>query len=147
MTGRASIVLLVMSLVFLASVAVISWKDSNSAKHTIMPLGDSLTKGCCSVPLPTCDLGYRHSLYLKLTQANHLVKFVGSQSHPQDDCGSSNIPFDFDREHEGYYDKTADWIRDRVGALLQANPAKIVLLHIGTNDLRFGQDPGDIVTK
>ncbi|GJL49551.1 MAG: hypothetical protein NPIRA01_07780 [Nitrospirales bacterium] len=30
---------------------------------------------------------------------------------------------------------------------LQANPAQIVLLHIGTNDLRSGQDPGEIVTE
>ncbi|WP_454064057.1 GDSL-type esterase/lipase family protein [Candidatus Nitrospira salsa] len=112
-----------------------------------MPLGDSLTKGCCPVPPPACDLGYRYSLYRKLSQANHVVNFVGSQTHPQDDCASSDIPFDFDREHEGYYDKTADWVRDRVRVFLQANPAKIVLLHIGTNDLRSGQEPSDIVME
>jgi len=82
-----------------------------------------------------------------LNQADYWVNFVGSQEHPQDDCASPDIPFDFDREHEGYYDKTADWMRDRVGGFLQANPARIVLLHIGTNDLRSGQDPNEIVSE
>ncbi|WP_447969618.1 GDSL-type esterase/lipase family protein [Nitrospira sp. M1] len=112
-----------------------------------MPLGDSLTQGCCQVPSRACDLGYRHPLYLQLTQAGYFVNFVGSQHHPQDDCALPGNSIDFDSEHEGYYDKTADWIRDRVVEFLQANPAEIVLLHIGTNDLRSGQDPHEIVTE
>jgi len=146
MIGKRAIVLLILCLVVLIGIAVITWRGLVDAEITIMPLGDSLTKGCCQVP-PACDHGYRHSLYRNLTQADHLVNFVGSQTHPQDDCALNDIPFDFDREHEGYYDKTADWVRDRVRMFLQANPAQIVLLHIGTNDLRSGQDPGAIVTE
>ncbi|GJL64881.1 MAG: hypothetical protein NPIRA04_35350 [Nitrospirales bacterium] len=146
MMERKSIVLLVMGLVFLVGIAVLSWREAMLPQSTIMLLGDSLTKGCCQVP-PACDIGYRHTLYHKLKQADYLVNFVGSLTHPQDDCALPDILFDFDREHEGYYDKTADWIRDRVEGFLQTNPAQIVLLHIGTNDLRSGQDPSEIVTE
>jgi lysophospholipase L1-like esterase len=97
----------------------------------IMPLGDSITKGLGSGPDHN---GYRRPLYFKLVENGFEVDFVGSQGH-----GSP----DFDLEHEGYPGRKAQWIAERVGGFLKANPCHVVLLHIGTNDLRFAS-VGDI---
>ena len=64
---------------------------------------------------------------LQLTGAGYAVEFVGSQT--------SGTPLDFDRDHEGHSGWRADQIRDNVYNWLETNPAEIVLLHIGTNDV------------
>jgi lysophospholipase L1-like esterase len=100
----------------------------------IMPLGDSITEGTSG---STDDTGYRRSLYLQLTNAGYDVNFVGSQN--------SGIPNDFDKDHEGWSGWRADQIEGSIYTWLQSNPADIVLLHIGTNDITDGdQDPNEI---
>ncbi len=93
----------------------------------IMPLGDSITRGFTG---STDDTGYRRSLYLSLTAAGYNVDFVGSLQ--------DGIPTDFDNDHEGHGGKTADYIRDNIYGWLVDNPADIILLHIGTNDISLG---------
>ena len=88
----------------------------------IMPLGDSITKGSQSSSL----VGYRQQLYLSLTTNDYVVDFVGSQINGTDD---------FDKNHEGHSGRTDDWIASNVYSFLSTNPADVVLLHIGTNDL------------
>jgi lysophospholipase L1-like esterase len=95
-----------------------------------MPLGDSITRGSGSTNLN----GYRRPLFRKLEAASHSVDFVGSQLN-----GST----DFDRNHEGHSGWSADGdstysIADNVFNFLGHNPADIVLLHIGTNDIEEG---------
>jgi lysophospholipase L1-like esterase len=101
-----------------------------------MPLGDSITSGVGS----TNNNGYRKPLYLKLTEAGYNFDFVGSQTNG-----------DFaDPNHEGH----SGWHADTTGTndilgqiynLLAVNPADIVLLHIGTNDISVGgQDANEI---
>ncbi len=111
---------------------------SVGATVRIMPLGDSITRGCCPSQ-SGCDLGYRYPLYEKLLAEGLDVDFVGSQQHPQDACSVHGVPTDFDRDHEGYYGRKADGVRDNIygtgGDWLTHNPADIVLLEIGTNDL------------
>lgn len=102
----------------------------------IMALGDSITRGCCRPGYENCDIGYRHHLYTKLDSEGYNFEFVGSQQHPKSSCGDANTPTNFDRDHEGHYNKTTQWISDNVSAKLQLNSPDIVLLHIGTNDLR-----------
>jgi lysophospholipase L1-like esterase len=103
----------------------------------IMPLGDSITRGSGSTSIN----GYRKPLYQMLIAEGHWIDFIGGQ---QD--GSS----DFDRNHEGHSGWSADGgsrgsIANNVYSFLTANPADIVLLHIGTNDVQEGhQDPADI---
>jgi uncharacterized repeat protein (TIGR02543 family) len=87
--------------------------------HKIMPLGDSITLG-----YPGLD-GYRKDLYLDLNNSGFSVDFVGSQSD-----GMS-----FDPNHEGHIGYNASNIRDGVYNWLINNPADVVLLHIGTNDM------------
>jgi len=92
----------------------------------IMPLGDSITRGMKS----TDTNGYRKSLYLNLTSSNYNVDFVGSQTD-----GVFADP-----NHEGHDGWHANQIRDDVYNWLVDNPADVVLLHIGTNDISYGDE-------
>lgn len=88
----------------------------------VMPLGDSITDG-----FPTRN-GYRATLYNALTNAGYAVDFVGTQY-------KGNFA---DPDHEGHNGWRADQIRDNVYGWLTTNPARVVLLHIGTNDISLG---------
>lgn len=92
-----------------------------------MPLGDSITYGVGSLS----SAGYRQPLYQSLLDAGYSVDFVGSQT--------SDFPEGFDGDHEGHIAWRADQIRANVTAWLNSNPADIVLLHIGTNDITEGE--------
>ncbi|MGA9363632.1 MAG: invasin domain 3-containing protein, partial [Bacteroidota bacterium] len=108
--------------------------DSTYSQIRIMPLGDSITKG---VTGSSDSTGYRRALYLSLTGAGYSVNFVGSQANGH--------PTDFDRAHEGHGGWRADQIRDSISGWLTKNPADIILLHIGTNDISQGQTVGSTV--
>ena len=95
----------------------------------VMPLGDSITVGVLG---SSNDTGYRRELWLSQAAAGHTLNFVGS--------GSTGVPGDFDKHHEGHAGMRADEIRDGVTGWLNANSADVVLLHIGTNDISQGQD-------
>lgn len=105
--------------------------QSCDAPLRVMPLGDSITRGSGS-PFFT---GYRQPLYTNLRGAGYDVDFVGDERNG----GGTALSFDID--NEGHSGETADWIADRVFSFLNANPADIVLLHIGTNDLLNGDTP------
>ncbi len=103
----------------------------------IMPLGDSITRGWYGSPN---SHGYRKPLYDRLTNAGHSFDFVGSQT-------DGNFA---DPHHEGRDGWHADTtgtndILGQVYNWLTANPADIVLLHIGTNDITAGgQNAGEV---
>lgn len=97
----------------------------------IMPLGNSITRGS-GTPFFT---GYRQPLYINLRGAGYDVDFVGSERNG----GGTALPFDLD--NEGHSGQAAEWIADRVITFLNENPADIVLLHVGTNDLQNGDAP------
>jgi lysophospholipase L1-like esterase len=97
----------------------------------VMPLGDSITVG-----YPGLD-GYRTSLYQNLISSHFLVNFVGSQNN-----GTG-----LDNDNEGHLGYSATQINDNVIGWLDNNPADIVLLHIGTNDIESGQNAASIVTE
>ncbi len=109
----------------------------------IMPLGNSITEGLAG---SSDDTGYRRSLYLSLTGAGYVIDFVGSDA--------DGIPTDFDRDHEGHGGWRADQIRDNIYGWLEAqdgpgndDPVKIVLLHIGTNDISGGEDSSAVAAE
>jgi hypothetical protein len=101
-----------------------------------MPLGDSITTGDFSLPSsPDSEqVGYRRKLYLDLEglSPNYGINFVGSNSN-----GST----DHDKDNEGHGGGCAtgpcsyDVIDTNIVGWLSANPADIVLLHIGINDI------------
>lgn len=99
----------------------------------IMPMGDSLTSGWDPTN-PTYFVGYRQRLYLGLKQAGFNVDFVGSLSN-----GGTAVP-PFDLDHEGHNGYRADQVATDVYGWLVGNPADIVLLHIGTNDISGGNE-------
>ena len=101
----------------------------------IMPLGDSITEG--SNGLITDDnymASYRQKLYLDLIGSGYNVNFVGSLQ-----SGNLLTPA-FDTDHEGHagYSAACTYgpaVVTYVYNWLTANPADVVLLHIGTNDV------------
>jgi len=104
----------------------------------IMPLGDSITGGSAfnGVNFGTGDLrvGYRKPLFDTLDISGYKFDFVGSLEH-----GWAVLP-DFQHEgHGGWSAFDIAWGRnpgtDGVFVWLDDNPADIVLLHAGTNDL------------
>ena len=94
-------------------------------------MGDSVTSG---VP---DDEGYRKNLYLDLNDSSFNVDFVGSQN-------SGTGP---DNDNEGHVGYHANDIMANVYGWLVDNPADVVLLHIGTNDIGGGQVAAGIVAE
>jgi lysophospholipase L1-like esterase len=110
-----------------------------AASVRIMPLGDSITNGSSSGVVPDSPqyyLSYRKALRDQLATRGYQIDYVGSQV-------SGNAIFS-DAQHEGHGGWVADGgpadvsIRPNVYNFLVANPADIVLLHIGTNDVGAG---------
>jgi lysophospholipase L1-like esterase len=122
---KSTLRLFLISLMFLGPIF-----GAAGAEVKIMPLGDSITSGVGS----TSFNGYRKPLYQALTAAGYDFDFVGGQADG-----------DFlDLNHEGHNGWHADTagtsdILGQVYNWLTANPADIVLLHIGTNDITYGE--------
>lgn len=105
----------------------------------IMPLGNSITAGYGSGDAPTSDpyfIGYRRPLYLSMVTASYYFDFVGSL-----EGGSASTGPTFDYDHEGHGGARAEQIASSVVSYLTANPADVILLHIGTNDVAQNQGP------
>jgi hypothetical protein len=136
-------------LIFFHSVSVST--TFAQVKVRIMPLGDSITNGNASGVVPDSDeyyVAYRKALWDSLAAAGYGIDFVGSQR-----SGWLADP-GLDEDHEGHPGAQADGgnpatdLVDNVYAWLDANPASIVLLHIGTNDIsRDNQTPVQIVNE
>lgn len=101
----------------------------------IMPLGDSITLGYNG---SNSDLGgYRSNLETGLSE-DYAFDFVGSLNYGPDN---------FDNDHEGHGGWHADEIASSIYQWLIANPAEVVLLHIGTNDISYGQNAEGIAVE
>ena len=87
----------------------------------IMPLGDSITDG---IFVPGA---YRIKLWKNITDAGYKVDFVGSLSNGPSELG--------DKDHEGHSGWRIDQIDANINAWMTTYKPKIVLLHIGTNDI------------
>ena len=90
----------------------------------IMPLGDSITYGIGATP----NDSYRTDLYNRLTEAGLNVDFVGSVQ-------SGTGP---DPDNEGHPGWSISQISEQVAGWLQTYQPDVILLHIGTNDMRSG---------
>jgi len=93
----------------------------------IMPLGDAVTAG--STDGTNVTSGYRQALRNLLIDKGYSVEFVGGQSIAPD-------------RHEGHLGDrgTTARIAANIEGWLNANPADIVLLHVGTQDFVAGGD-------
>ena len=90
----------------------------------VMPLGDSITYGIGATPRDS----YRTDLYDRLTRAGVRVDFVGSVQ-----SGTGTDP-----DNEGHPGWTVSQISDRIDGWLATYRPDVILLHIGTNDMRSG---------
>lgn len=105
----------------------------------IMPLGDSITEGVESnkptlLPLEGQRVGYRQALYTRLVAEGYPVDFVGSLKQG----AAAGL---VDQDHEGHGAFTQSEVAAGVTDWLNQNPADVVLLHIGTNDVPGQADP------
>lgn len=100
----------------------------------IMPAGDSLTVGT-----DRDRGGYRGPLWARL-RARGRGKFdlVGA---------NRDGPFAIDRDHEAFPGITADGLAARLEADLPAHAPDVVLLQVGTGDLRAGAAPEVVVGR
>jgi chitodextrinase len=98
----------------------------------IMPLGDSITQQSTASP------SYRYYLWNDLLNNGYdNVDFVGSNTQTWDNGNPPQLLFD--QNHEGHGGYRADEIAANAAFWISQNPADIVLLHAGTNDLEQGQ--------
>lgn len=88
----------------------------------IMPLGDSITRGIGYTPLD----GYRTDLRSRLIHAGWKIDMVGAGT---DGTGP-------DRDHEGHPSCTIAEVTTIVADRLAVYRPNIILLHLGTNDMR-----------
>jgi hypothetical protein len=93
----------------------------------ILPVGDSLTQGCCI----DVQGGYRDPLRNLLTNAGFVSDFIGTQSDID--------PALSDKDHEGHPGYSISMLRDGLGIWLKkAGQADVVLLLAGTVDIWTG---------
>jgi len=116
--------------------------DMCSTPVKIMPLGDSITHGYNGQITDNDYMAsYRRQLYFDLVGGGYNVDFVGSLQSGV----LLNPQFDIDHEgHDGYsahmiandlnIEGVGDCRNNCVTEWLSANPADVILLHIGTND-------------
>ncbi len=110
-------------------------------ERRIMPFGDSITAGVTNFTGATGDrplipnrVGYRQTLNDALRADGYPIDFVGSEQ-----AGTAAGLADADHQgHPGF--KTAQLIAN-VGAWLDENPADVMLIHVGTNDLSRNAAP------
>ncbi|OPX44081.1 xyloglucanase Xgh74A precursor [Ruminiclostridium hungatei] len=97
-----------------------------STPTVIMPLGDSITDG---LVVPG---GYRIKLWKSITDNGQKVDFVGSLSNGPAELG--------DKNHEGHSGWRIDQLDTNINSWMTTYKPKIVLLHIGTNDVAQNTD-------
>ena len=97
---------------------------------TIMPLGDSITQA-----RPPQN-SYRRPLWHLLQNAGYNFDFVGNL---QNGSGGPAPNPDFDLDHEGHWGWTVDQMLGYIDGPAASHQPDIVLLHLGTNDIRNDQ--------
>jgi acyl-CoA thioesterase-1 len=101
---------------------------------TIMPIGDSITSG------KTGWSTYRCYLDGMLNDAGVSFDFVGriSSPYPGKPYGCATV---FDQDHEGWWGKRVDEVIDDVTASVEVLQPAVALIHLGSNDLYWGEGP------
>ncbi|MEL6603462.1 MAG: SGNH/GDSL hydrolase family protein, partial [Cyanobacteria bacterium J06614_10] len=107
--------------------------SGNNGVFEIMPLGDSITRGAEFGPngsISNRDLqsGYR----------DHLSNLLNNDGVNFDFVGSQNNGVGFDTDHEGHGGWKINQIASNITNWLASSRPEIILLKIGTNDMRDG---------
>ncbi len=108
----------------------------------VMPLGDSITDGCCGENTKSMGASYRLELFHLSLINNKKLTFVGSHSSGPNTVDNVAFP----KKQEGHSGWTiADGggragLQAQVAGWLKATPPDIVTLMIGTNDVDISLD-------
>jgi hypothetical protein len=100
----------------------------------VMPLGDSITQ------VGGTNMGFKGYLLDKLLAARTRVDYVGSQVA----SGPSQLR---DRQHEGHSGWQNSNFQPTVGGFVAKYGPDVIVLHIGTNDIRSNVDADTAITR
>ncbi|KAE9364197.1 carbohydrate esterase family 3 protein [Stipitochalara longipes BDJ] len=122
--------------IFLLVVLFLGTVCAQKQKIRYMPFGDSITEIVC----------WRGLLWTKLQEGDFTnIDFVGSGTN-QNPAGCSTANYDKDNEgHSGFLAIDIANKKQLVG-WLQKNPADIITMHLGTNDVGAQHKTEDIIT-
>jgi lysophospholipase L1-like esterase len=119
---------------------------TSGAACAILPLGDSITEGCCVSP----EGGYRIELFHQALANGKNITFVGSLTNGPATVDSKTFP----QHHEGHGGYTIDSGTGHNGIsgqitdnALSSYKPNIVLLMIGTNDINGNIDTANAPTR
>ncbi|HET9960061.1 MAG TPA: SGNH/GDSL hydrolase family protein [Polyangiaceae bacterium] len=93
----------------------------------IMPIGDSITEGCCTAPMG----GYRIELYHQALTNKKNITFVGTLTNGPGMVDGQAFP----QRHEGHGGWKISQIAGVVDKAISSSHPHVVLLKIGTNDI------------
>ncbi|WP_424937745.1 MULTISPECIES: SGNH/GDSL hydrolase family protein [Bacteria] len=115
-----------------ATVAVPLVVQTRAEPIRLMPFGDSITEGDGSGRL-TANAGYRYQFQRAMRDARVEVDMVGSLRN-----GNAAI---VDPDHEGHRGWTSGQLLSRCDAWFVSARPETVVIHAGTNDAFFNNDP------
>jgi lysophospholipase L1-like esterase len=98
----------------------------------VMPVGDSITEGCCTAPMG----GYRIELYHQALTNNKNITFVGTLTNGPSTVDGKPFP----QHHEGHGGWKIAQIAGVIDNAISSSKPHIVLLKIGTNDINGNDD-------
>jgi len=105
----------------------------------IMPVGDSITEGCCTQPMG----GYRIELFSQALTNDKNITFVGTLSN-----GPGNVDGQpFPPKHEGHGGWKISQIAGVIDSAINSSKPHIVLLKIGTNDINGNDNISNAPTR
>lgn len=112
---------------------------TNGDPCAVLPLGDSITEGCCNF-----EGGYRAQLFRRAVMDGKNLTFTGTLANGPTTVENQPFP----RQHEGHGGFTIDGISGQVTEEAIADDVPhIVLLMIGTNDLNGNVDVNQAPTR
>jgi lysophospholipase L1-like esterase len=105
----------------------------------IMPVGDSITEGCCTQPMG----GYRIELFRQALTNDKNITFVGTLSNGPGNVDGQTFP----PKHEGHGGWKISQIAGVIDNAISSSKPHIVLLKIGTNDINGNDNISNAPTR
>jgi lysophospholipase L1-like esterase len=105
------------------------------AACAVMPVGDSITEGCCTAPMG----GYRIELYHQALTNKKDITFVGTLTNGPSTVDGQKFP----QSHEGHGGWKINQIAGVIDNAISKSKPNIVILKIGTNDINGNDNVTD----
>jgi lysophospholipase L1-like esterase len=105
----------------------------------IMPVGDSITEGCCTAPMG----GYRMELFHQALTNGKNITFVGTLMNGPGTVDGQTFP----QRHEGHGGWKISQIAGVIDNAISSSDPHIVLLKIGTNDINGNDNIANAPTR